>query len=144
MGKTSIQWTDEVWNPVTGCTKVSAGCANWARSVRDQCHAAQVPFFFKQWGEWKPISEMPESEYMQFYKPNVKAATGEEDRQSNLDEAYGRTCTVQTETVCFDGSTGSWEMVDGHSSYLSFNVGKKRAGRLLDGREWNEFPEVIA
>lgn len=26
MGKTSIEWTDEVWNPVTGCTKVSQGC----------------------------------------------------------------------------------------------------------------------
>lgn len=26
MGKTTIGWTDETWNPVTGCTKVSAGC----------------------------------------------------------------------------------------------------------------------
>ena len=26
MGKTSIEWTDETWNPVTGCTKVSPGC----------------------------------------------------------------------------------------------------------------------
>lgn len=25
---TKIQWTDKVWNPVTGCTKVSAGCKN--------------------------------------------------------------------------------------------------------------------
>jgi len=25
---TKIEWTDETWNPVTGCTKVSAGCAN--------------------------------------------------------------------------------------------------------------------
>lgn len=25
---------------------------DWARSVRDQCQAAGVPFFFKQWGEW--------------------------------------------------------------------------------------------
>lgn len=24
----------------------------WARSLRDQCAAAGVPFFFKQWGEW--------------------------------------------------------------------------------------------
>lgn len=24
---TKIQWTDETWNPVTGCTKVSPGCA---------------------------------------------------------------------------------------------------------------------
>ena len=27
---------------------------DWARSLRDQCVASAVPFFFKQWGEWKP------------------------------------------------------------------------------------------
>lgn len=26
MSKTSIEWTDKTWNPVTGCTKISAGC----------------------------------------------------------------------------------------------------------------------
>lgn len=26
----------------------------WARSLRDQCIGADVPFFFKQWGEWSP------------------------------------------------------------------------------------------
>src|SRR5262249_45753921 len=25
---------------------------DWARSLRDQCAAARVPFFFKQWGVW--------------------------------------------------------------------------------------------
>jgi protein gp37 len=25
----------------------------WVRSVRDQCYAAGVPFFFKGWGRWK-------------------------------------------------------------------------------------------
>jgi protein gp37 len=25
---------------------------DWVRSLRDQCEAACVPFFFKQWGEW--------------------------------------------------------------------------------------------
>lgn len=29
----------------------------WARSLRDQCAAAGVPFLFKQWGEWAPIGE---------------------------------------------------------------------------------------
>ena len=24
----SIEWTEATWNPVTGCTKVSAGCKN--------------------------------------------------------------------------------------------------------------------
>jgi protein gp37 len=28
MGKTAIEWTEYVWNPVTGCTKVSQGCKN--------------------------------------------------------------------------------------------------------------------
>ena len=27
---------------------------DWARSIRDQCVAANVPFFFKQWGEFAP------------------------------------------------------------------------------------------
>jgi protein gp37 len=27
---------------------------DWPRSLRDQCQAAGVPFFFKQWGEWGP------------------------------------------------------------------------------------------
>jgi protein gp37 len=30
---------------------------DWARSLRDQCKAAGVPFFFKQWGEWLPIGQ---------------------------------------------------------------------------------------
>lgn len=28
MGKSKIEWTEATWNPVTGCTKISAGCAN--------------------------------------------------------------------------------------------------------------------
>lgn len=32
--KTAIEWTDAVWNPMTGCTKISAGC--------DHCYAHVV------------------------------------------------------------------------------------------------------
>lgn len=28
--------------------------AEWVRSIRDQCAAARVPFFFKQWGGYRP------------------------------------------------------------------------------------------
>ncbi len=31
---------------------------DWARSLRDQCKVAAVPFHFKQWGEWKPITRI--------------------------------------------------------------------------------------
>lgn len=33
-GKSNIEWTDTVWNPVTGCTRVSAGC--------DHCYAFEL------------------------------------------------------------------------------------------------------
>lgn len=56
---------------------------DWARSLRDQCRAAEVPFLFKQWGEFAPWAQ------------------------------------DASETV---------------------RVGKKAAGRQLDGREWSGFP----
>lgn len=27
----------------------------WVREIHDQCKAARVPFFFKQWGDWAPV-----------------------------------------------------------------------------------------
>lgn len=60
----------------------------WACSIRDQCQAAGVPYFFKQWGEWAPF---------------------------------------------FDENGDHWDV---------FRLGKRRAGRLLDGRTWDEMPEA--
>jgi protein gp37 len=36
---TSIEWTDSTWNPVTGCTKISAGC--------DHCYAERFSERFR-------------------------------------------------------------------------------------------------
>ncbi len=62
----------------------------WARSIRDQCTAAGVAFFFKQWGAFWPDSQR----------------------------------------------TGMPSNNEGHGAH----VGKKAAGRLLDGRTWDEMP----
>lgn len=70
----------------------------WARSVRDQCIAAQVPFFFKQWGEYCDWDNLT-------------------DETARIVDAAG----------------------DGHFDGM-LRVGKARAGRLLDGREWSEMP----
>ena len=35
----AIEWTDTTWNPVTGCTKISAGC--------DNCYAARFSERFR-------------------------------------------------------------------------------------------------
>jgi protein gp37 len=39
MGNTAIEWTDATWNPVTGCTKISAGC--------DHCYAERFSERFR-------------------------------------------------------------------------------------------------
>ena len=36
MKKTKIEWTDKTWNPITGCTKKSAGCINCYAEVMAQ------------------------------------------------------------------------------------------------------------
>lgn len=40
-GKSAIQWTHRTWNPVTGCTRVTAGCDHcYAFHLHDMRHAA--------------------------------------------------------------------------------------------------------
>lgn len=67
---------------------------SWARSIRDQCAAAGVPFFFKQWGEWEADALL-----------YTEARTGLRPPPK-------------------------------------MKIGKKRAGRLLDGREHNDLPAI--
>jgi protein gp37 len=69
---------------------------DWVRSIRDQCQAAGVRFFFKQWGEWSP-------------------------------HCYGNRVAVPA--MKYSNGTPM------------FRIGKRIAGRLLDGREWDEYPK---
>lgn len=42
MADTKIDWADKVWNPITGCTKVSAGCKNcYAERIAKRLWASQ-------------------------------------------------------------------------------------------------------
>ncbi|MGC9124436.1 MAG: DUF5131 family protein, partial [Thermoplasmata archaeon] len=46
MNRTSIEWTEYSWNPVTGCTPVSPGCANcYARRIYERFHRDFTPMF---------------------------------------------------------------------------------------------------
>ena len=51
---------------------------DWARGLRDQCVAADVPFFFKQWGEWQP-GDGDTAYGQQMYKVGKRAAGAELD-----------------------------------------------------------------
>ena len=44
MRKTGIEWTEATWNPVTGCTPISLGCANcYARRFADKAQRLGIP-----------------------------------------------------------------------------------------------------
>ena len=43
MAKTSIEWTESTWNPLTGCTKISPGCQN--------CYAERLSFRLQAMGQ---------------------------------------------------------------------------------------------
>lgn len=77
---------------------------DWARSLRDQCRAADVPFFFKQWGEWAP-------------------------NPGPLGSTLGAKGVLS-------------ERWDASNGWPCLRVGKRAAGRLLDGRIWDEMPEA--
>ncbi len=67
---------------------------DWVRNVRDQCAAAGVPFFFKQWGEWLPDNQ----------NQNISGKSGDSQ---------------------------------------AIRVGKKKAGRTLDGRAHDDLPWLL-
>lgn len=89
---------------------------DWVRSLRDQCVNAGVPFFFKGWGEWLPITQM-----------------GEEMLR---DDPHG---LLERPTHIFQRSES--EVKKKLLPLQTIRVGRKFAGRLLDGRTWDEFPK---
>lgn len=48
MSKTKIEWADAVWNPITGCSKISAGCKNcYAEKMFNRLkHNPKAPKYF--------------------------------------------------------------------------------------------------
>lgn len=105
---------------------------DWVRSLRDQCQKQGIPFFFKQWGRWVPVGRKQphppcDSDLM---LATVVAST---DRKRVGTEHWW----AITDEPSLSVKTLGWRL-----AYNLEAVGKKAAGRLLDGREWNEYPET--
>lgn len=88
----------------------------WVRSLRDQCSATGVAFFMKQWGEWLPIC----------MTPAVNPNPGE-------DWHKGRPSVVLQ-------LSGEHEFAFPPGAMTCIRMGKKAAGRELDGRTHDEYP----
>ncbi len=92
---------------------------DWARSIRDQCAAAGVAFLFKQWGDHSL------------------------DYDRDRDDPDWRRCDEQQRT-----NPGQWLNLDGGTGFhgervhYAARVGKKKAGRLLDGVQHDGYPAL--
>lgn len=104
---------------------------DWVRSLRNQCQAADVPFFFKHWGEWAPSKPFVIDQAQRIEKglPLPKKYMVLDSGLTNEDMKRDR---------------GIRAAITGTAGITMAKVGKKAAGRLLDGRTWEEFPEVKA
>lgn len=113
-GRPAINWV--ICGGESG-TKARPMHPEWARGLRDQCAAAGVPFFFKQWGEWTNVDNGPDDD----------AAYDDKDHT----------------WLTLDGRCqGVVSSVDFFSAEPIYRVGKAAAGRKLDGVEHSAFPEV--
>lgn len=89
---------------------------DWVRSLRDQCAAAGVPLMFKQWGEWTPGE-------------NVERQRGTVDTAFWWDDGW----RIHPLNLVTDGGH-----IDDEPDL--YRVGKKEAGRHLDGVTHDGFP----
>ncbi|MBF0169077.1 MAG: phage Gp37/Gp68 family protein [Alphaproteobacteria bacterium] len=90
---------------------------DWVRGLRDQCANAGVPFLFKQWGEWLPVysEDLGDGSGLTFWPDDGGPLGRLEGRQAHSITANGQEFA---------------------------RVGKKAAGRLLDGQIHHDFPRT--
>jgi protein gp37 len=109
----------------------------WARSLQQQCNAAGVKFFFKQWGRWAPVCALNDQAIDKLYKP-APVRDPDATRQCLVPQmvmhADGTSFTDVTAPNAFAAGSGAMQM---------FAIGKKKAGRRLDGVEYSGMPPLV-
>lgn len=110
---------------------------DWARSLRDQCTTAGIPYFFKQWGEWAPTQVEMDEQFAGGLAFNHPCG----GRQAVAVRRPGRTGTMRTAVTAElqpGERTRTLIRLDDHT--VSVKVGKRAAGRSLDGTTWDQTP----
>lgn len=102
---------------------------DWARGLRDQCAQADVPFYFKQWGEWYPIGD--------YY------GLSDEIRDRELDWPHRLITSAGAEWFVGDKPTDQHDGQPPSGTCIMKKMGKRNAGHMLDGMEHRTIPAAL-
>lgn len=86
---------------------------NWPRAAMNDCLRTETPWFWKQWGEWLPVEEPDNGVYCRVDPVGLYST-----------KALAHNAILRDQ---------GWQLMK--------RVGKKAAGRLLDGVEWVGMPD---
>jgi protein gp37 len=110
---------------------------DWVRSIRDQCQAASVPFFFKQFGAWAPTDD----DDPRFKGANHIHIRAEDGAMGILNGFHGpQVVDLKARPDQCDSRLPGKHLTPNGNIVCMSRLGKKTAGRVLDGRTWEEFP----
>lgn len=100
----------------------------WAQNLRDQCLEAKIPLFFKQWGQWFPVSQaraLPP--WRDFKEEDHRVFIGHKVYLKNFVDQSGFFCSPP--------------VAEQSSGEAVVRLGKKSSGCMLDGEHYLQFPE---
>lgn len=106
---------------------------DWFRLLRDQCVEYGLPFFFKQWGEWWEVASEArdeEDEHIVVDVDTLHAAEAFDVKTDCLIDTHG---TVYRNIAMLPPNVKARHLT---------RLGKRAAGRDLDGQQHNELPRA--
>ena len=127
--RSSIEWTDATWNPVTGCSRVSPGC--------DNCYAEALSLRFG----WSKLPWLPEhaSENVVLHPERLRKPMGWREPRMIFVNSMSDLFHAQVPTAFIDDVFGTMARTPQHT----YQVLTKRPDRMADYLDgWTPLPNV--
>jgi len=127
MSRSSIEWTESTWNPVTGCTKVSPGC--------EHCYAERMSHRLKAMGQTKYANGFCLTLHGEALQAPLRLKTPQMIFVNSMSDLFHEDVPVEFIQRAF--------RVMKQASWHTFQVLTKRSSRLAELSEKLEWPDNI-
>lgn len=127
MAKTSIEWTDAVWNPIRGCSRVSEGCRScYAERVANRFKGPGMPYegLIAKGGQWNGNIKIVEDklrEPLSWIKPRMVFV-------NSMSDLFHESVPFETIAAIFS--------VMSVTTRHTYQILTKRPARMLEFFDW--------